>query len=519
MVVAACWLAAGCGSGGGSSSTAPGTPVLAVVAGDSEATVSWGAVPGATSYILYWSSSPGVTPGLSAAVVGATSPWVHQGLTNGQAYYYAVVAANGAGASDLSSEAMAVPDSPYDPPWGSVAPRQTLTFEHDPGLSNTQNGQQLAQAIAALSPGQRLEIGSGTYSISARFDISLSGTAQAPIWIAAAAGETPIITRPNASQNTINIGSNGPSRYLALQGLEIVGGDTAVKIYDCRDLWIDRSHIHDCGGAGIAANSAHTDSIHLTRNEIHDTAGTAEGMYLGANNSLWVMSNSIVALNHIYDCAGTQGDGIELKQGSFGNWIVENLVHDTQYPCILVYGTDGNAINTVERNICYGSGDNVMQVQGEALVRNNLIMAGNVGFHSHDHQGTTRDLTVVHNTIINSGNATNLSSWNGRTNMVFANNVVYSESGGSIRFPSGSTGVTVSGNVVLGAVSGVGAGYVMGVGLSDFLDVTFDASSRNAVPAPNGAIVATGELAWMVAEDLTGAVRVLPLEAGAYDVP
>ena len=45
-------------------------------------------------------------------------------------------------------------------------------------------------------------------------------------------------------------------------------------------------------------------------------------------------------------------------------------------------------------------------LQGEAIVRNNLIMNGAlVAFWSSDHQGTTSDLTVVHNTIVNNGRA------------------------------------------------------------------------------------------------------------------
>ena len=65
-------------------------------------------------------------------------------------------------------------------------------------------------------------------------------------------------------------------------------------------------------------------------------------MYLGANEGEFIMSESVIALNHIHDCRGSQGDGIEVKQGSWGNLIAENDVHDTQYPCITVYGTAGN---------------------------------------------------------------------------------------------------------------------------------------------------------------------------------
>jgi hypothetical protein len=93
-----------------------------------------------------------------------------------------------------------------------------------------------------------------------------------------------------------------------------------------------------------------------------------------------VAHDCVIAQNHVYDTGGEQGDGIELKQGSWGNLIAENFVHDTHYPCILVYGTAGKPFNVVERNLCYGSGDAVLQVQGEAIVRNNVLANGATGF-------------------------------------------------------------------------------------------------------------------------------------------
>jgi hypothetical protein len=231
------------------------------------------------------------------------------------------------------------------------------------------------------------------------------------------------------------------------------------------------------------------------------------------------MSHSIVALNHVHDCGGTQGDGIELKQGSYNNWIVENHVHDTNYPGIIAYGTDGWGINMIERNVVYNSGDNVMQVQGEAIVRNNLIINGATGFHSHDHQGQTRNLQVLHNTIVNTGRATNLSSWNNRSGMVFANNAVYSQQAASIHFPNGSTGVTVAGNVVLGSVTGTSSGFIVGNGLSDFVNMSWNAGSRDGTPSPASALLGKGDPAYAAARDIQGNPRTPPVDAGASERP
>ena len=51
------------------------------------------------------------------------------------------------------------------------------------------------------------------------------------------------------------------------------------------------------------------------------------------------------------------------------------------------------------------------------------------------------------------GQAVNLSDWDGRPGMVFANNACYSQSSYGLRM-NGSTGVEVVGNVVFGSVTG-----------------------------------------------------------------
>lgn len=411
----------------------------------------------------------------------------------------------------------------FDPPWGGLTPRRAIPFPYDPQRTTQQNGAALAAAIKVLQPGDRLNIGAGLYTLTAKFDVSLEGTLAAPIWIACADPKNPpVLTRPDNRQNAMNVGEAGKARYLCFTGLVITGGDDLIKLHDCENVWIDRCHLHDGDGVGIAANSRNTSHLYLTRNVIERPGkswDTGEGMYLGANYGKVAMSHSIVALNHVSQTqVSTQGDGIEVKQGSHHNWIAHNVVHDTRYPCILVYGTGGNGENVVEGNVCWNCLDNTLQVQGEALVRNNLILnAAGAGFQSHDHQGTSTRLVVVHNTMVTPGRGANLSSWNNRTGMVFANNAVYSQTRESIRFPNGSTGVTLAGNVVVGAVVGAGGGWVKGVGLPDFVDLTWDASRRDATPALNSALRSRGAPAWRVNRDLSGAVRLPPVDAGAVD--
>ncbi len=384
----------------------------------------------------------------------------------------------------------------YEPSWASVQPTRVIRHTDKDGAA-------LVKAVAALQPGDRLDIAAGTYSIAQMWDVRVSGTAEAPIWIVGEAGV--IITRPDDKQNVINMGQGGPVSHLCVKGIEFTGGSHGMRLGQCSDVWIDQCHIHHTGQVCLSANSKDTHRLFLTSNHIHDGGGHGEGMYLGGNNASVIMSESVIAQNHIHDCRGSQGDGIEVKQGSWGNLIAENHVHDTNYPCITVYGTAGKPVNIIERNLCYRSGDSVMQVQGEAVVRNNVLIAGkNSGFASTDHQGTTIGLQVVHNTIVNTAHAFRGGSWNAREGMVLANNVLYSKEQNALHFANGSEGVTVTGNVVVG--HGPKEGCHVGRGIEDFPGLSWDADKFDATPAAD-APLEQANAAYLLPTDFKGNPR------------
>ncbi|WP_182871365.1 right-handed parallel beta-helix repeat-containing protein [Rhodopirellula sp. JC639] len=410
------------------------------------------------------------------------------------------------------------------PHWADAKPKRVLQLKHDPQKTDPENGIALKQAVVMLQPGDMLQIGPGRYSVDEKFDVDLLGSSEAPIWIVGAdARRFPIITRSNARQNVMNVGERSRTEYLCLRQLEFTGGSTLIRLYDCHHFWLDRCHLHHAGAEGITANSRDTSHLFVTRNHFHDFTNpnaTGEAMYLGGNHGKVVMSYSVIADNHVHHCGGKQGDGIEVKQGSHDNWIYRNRVHDTNYPCILAYGTGGKGLNVIEQNICYRSNDSVLQVQGEAIVRNNLLLAAaGAGFASTDHQGETRNLTFVHNTIISRARGANLSSWNDRQGMVFANNAVYTDRGDALRFPHGANGVSVSGNVLVGQVTGVEEDFTVGNDLTDFANVSWDGARRTAMPAKNSPLIGRGDEKYEVAVDITGNKRGRRLTAGAFDAP
>ena len=398
------------------------------------------------------------------------------------------------------------------PSWSDATPLRSVRIAYDAAAGETRNGERLAQAIGRLEPGDRLEIAPGKYSIAKKFNLDLQGTAEYPIWIVGAGSEGPVvITRPDHQQNVLNLGENQLTEYVCLRNLELTGGSTLIRFYRCRHLWLDHCHLHHSGAEGITTNSRDTSHFFITGNHFHhfqSPNATGEAMYLGGNHSVAKMTYSVIANNHVHDCGGKQGDGIELKQGSHHNWIVGNHVHDTQYPCIIVYGTDGEGINQVERNFCYRSGDNVMQVQGEAIVKNNILLSANgAGLSSADHQGKTSDLQVIHNTIVSQQRGVNLTSWNQRRGMIFANNAIYTDGGEAIRFPGGSEGVEIAGNVVVGRVSGVSRGFSLGEGLEDFIDLTWDSAKRDVRPSATSPLLKAGVSQHSVEADFLGAKR------------
>jgi hypothetical protein len=472
-----------------------------------EAVISWGATPG-RHYSLWTTSDLGLA---QPPELVNSAPWI---ASSGSVSYVAELAGL---ANFYWVEASR---SPYDPDWADAPPAQVRSFAYDEQMGSVDNGAELKGLLQSLQPGDRLEIGEGTYSIDSFTVLDLQGMPEAPIWIVAEDGARVVFTRPNAAQNVVNVGVNSPARYVCFRELEFVGGSHGIRLYDCAQVWIDRCKVHDTGDVGISANARDTSHLYITRNEIWNTGGTGEGMYLGANEGAVVMSESVIALNHVHDTQNgvSQGDGIEVKQGSWGNWIVENLIHDCNYPCLLVYGTAGRPANIVERNICYRSNDNAMQIKGECIVRNNLAIAGaGSAFASQPHQGDPTGITVIHNTFINTGTAARLSSWELGSEMVFANNACYSRNGSALTANSSVAGVSFAGNVCYGTVSAGVSGSLPGNGLGDFLNVAWDGGRRDAHPAANSALRGAANDAFATKQDLEGASRSAPHTAGCFE--
>ncbi len=275
----------------------------------------------------------------------------------------------------------------------------------------------------SLKPGDEVVLAPGVYSDRRRLVLSHRGTAEQPIIIRGpaissdATHETPaaaVFRRPDANQNSIHLHG---CQHLVLRDLEVTGGAAGIRIggqdsWPAKFITLERLHIHHVGGVAVTANyPGHVyESLTFRGNHIHHTSGHGEGFYLGSNNQAdgsthGYIFNSIIEDNYIHHLNGkdvSQGDGIELKDGSYSNIVRHNVIHDTNYPGILVYGTDGQQPNLIEHNVIWNSGDHGIQAASEAIIRHNVIRETNgAGIYCNDHQSAkVGNLDITNNTIL-----------------------------------------------------------------------------------------------------------------------
>ena len=374
----------------------------------------------------------------------------------------------------------------------------------------------LEVAVAALSPGEELVLRGGTYLFDENVTLRANGTAQQPITIRAKNNEAVIITQATNQQNVVEI--NGSS-HLVIRGIKFTGGSHGIRLIDSDFVTIEDCEISETGDVAISANSGGTyEGLKILRNHIHHTNGTGEGMYLGCNNNACRVANSLIEGNYVHHTnrsSVSQGDGIELKEGSYGNVIRDNVIHDTNYPGILVYSTVGNGPpNVVERNVIWAVNDNTVQIAADTIFRNNIVL-GNVSLQSHQ-SGRPSNIEIVHNTIIASGNALDVRDVSGP--ILIANNAIYAL-GSAVRLLSGDVGqVEVTGNVGAGGLSGVSSGFAEGNGVGSDM-VTGHYSGRPPVdpyPAAGSAMIGAATATHVVADDFNGTARSGTPVAGAY---
>ena len=366
-----------------------------------------------------------------------------------------------------------------------------------------------------LQAGDEVVVHAGTYTTPGLVNVTWPGTAQKPIIVRAADGER-VIIQGTPSQNVLDLAGS----YFTLTGFEMKGGSHGVRLGATDHATIEGLVLHDLGDVGISCNRPGQECSELTirYNEIYATglAGTGEGMYLGGNDATNIFRDSLIERNYIHDLGGDQGDGIEVKTGASGVIVRDNVIVRAKYPAITMYGYAGTGKqNVVERNFVWHTVDNGIQIVGQVVVRNNIILdAGANGIQSKASQGQTpHDLVIAHNTVVGTtGPCLKTNDWASGTNQIVANNALYCTGGTAIDFNGGGPVAIWAGNVGLGT-SNAPRGFELAQAVEDDIG-----------PAPQAYVTMTsmllnrGDPAYAVADDFNGTLRLdhMP-DIGAYE--
>ncbi len=376
-------------------------------------------------------------------------------------------------------------------------------------------------AMQNLLAGDTLILHGGSYPLSSFFELVLNGTAQSPITIRAAVGETPVISYVNASQNILNIRN---SSHLILDGIEFTGGSRGIRLTASSDITMQNCHVHHTAANAISANDSGSvyARLRFIHNEINHAGGTAEGFYLGCNNDACRIHDSLIANNYIHDLNGpgvSQGDGIEIKAGSFANIVRDNVIHDTAYPGITLYHVNGNgAPNIIERNVVWASGDNGIQVTADAIVRNNIVLSASahgIGIHASQ-GGAVGNLIILNNTVLKaSGDALHINDVS--ASVLLANNALYAPNGRAV-YVDGATGqVTMLANVGAGTLSGVSGGFNANGNIAvDFASANYSGRPPLDLVPVAGLLVASADATNLAVDDFNGVLRGSRRDVGAY---
>ncbi len=406
-------------------------------------------------------------------------------------------------------------------------------------------------AADLLQPGDEVILQSGIYSDPRRINLFHRGTAANPIVIRAAEGANPIFERPfDPTQSTNHVLNLEGAQHLTLRGLEVRGGAWGIRAGSTlRDpnpsfvpnslpdagplaaamakyITLENNYVHDTGANAITANMDGDDyeGFVIRNNEISNTGIFGEGLYLGCNNNACQFHDGLIEGNYIHHLNGPlvdQGDGIEIKYGSYANTVRHNVIHDTRYPGILAYGTAGNGDrNLFEGNVVWGSETQTMQIASDAIIRNNLLFSSEgQTLLIQNHQGATPgNLDILNNTLISTYAATVYVASSVTAPILIANNAIYSESGWSLGLTD-LDGITLSGNVGTGYMShalAIAAIDPTGNFQLDFEGLDWTGPGRDAFPASGSALVGAADAAYLPEVDFNGTPRSGSLDVGAY---
>jgi hypothetical protein len=402
-----------------------------------------------------------------------------------------------------------------------------VTYKIHPAIADSE--EEFETIANSLKPGDGLVLYGGIYSQTARRAVTAKGTADKPITIRAAEGQEPLLTHSEDTAARYNNIEFVDCEYLTIRGIYFKGGSSGVRFIRGHHVTFEDCQISNTNNNALTMNSGDCDAFVIRRNHIHHTglstrgSTEGEGMYIGGHDGSCITTNTLIEGNYIHHTRGTSSggnDGIEIKFGSYGNIVRDNVIHDTnigtKYPGIFVYG-GGKGVNMVEGNVIWNAGEGI-QVVSDAIIRNNIIFdCSATGITATPHAAVphVRNVKIVNNTIVNNPRGV-LFRWEKAEGMIFANNAVYCPGSTAID-AAGINNSKFSVNYVTGQLIGAtidGAAFCDG----STIETAFtDPAEHDYWPKPGSILINHANPDFTPELDFNHTSRNPPFDVGAYE--
>jgi parallel beta-helix repeat protein len=371
----------------------------------------------------------------------------------------------------------------------------------------------LQHAADRVEPGDTVLVRAGNY---AGAEFTTSGTAGAPIVLAAYPGETPQVVSDISAQRPHGINLEGAS-YMTVQGFRVDGRTRAgIRAVLCDHVTIRDNQLDANGYWGIL--TGYCDDL-LIENNVATNSAVEHGIYVSNSGDRPTIRGNVIF--------GNRANGIHMNGD--------------------IYSPPGDGIITgalVENNVIYengvggGSGINMDGVQ-DSLIRNNLLYdnhASGISLYQIDGGGPSTGNRVLHNTVLVAANGRwALNIQDGSTGNTVRNNILYNlhPTRGSIDICQAClAGFTSNRNVVMNrfvsegsiltraqwqAATGQDANSIVAIPSALFVDAAGD-DYRLSATSP---ALDAGETRADAPSDLVGTLRPQGpgFDIGAYELP
>ncbi|GAA1799729.1 hypothetical protein HC028_16550 [Planosporangium flavigriseum] len=322
------------------------------------------------------------------------------------------------GAAPASGSAKPVPTGPVPQPSGSTPTenRGSESVTCPPATVRVSDAKSLETALSGAAPGTSILMEDGVYA--GRFEASVSGTAEKPIFLCGSAGAV-------IDAGDINGGYafhlNGAS-YWRLVGFTLRNGQKGLMADRVQRTVIQGLTVEQIGDEGIHLRTFSTDNI-VENNTVRKTGlrreKFGEGIYIGSAQSNWCehsgcnpdqSDRNIIRRNTISE---TTAEAVDIKEGTSGGTVVGNTF-------------DGSSLSD-------SAADSWVDVKG-----NGWLIEGNVGRNSREDGFQTHQI---------------LSGW-GTDNVFKANTAEVNGAGWGFHFAPANGNRVSCDNKVTGAAKG-----------------------------------------------------------------